>query len=54
MRARVDKAAPFIVVAGSNPAARRLDDLDLRYQLADGSTQQSLFSAADGLTRTAA
>jgi predicted DNA-binding helix-hairpin-helix protein len=43
MRARIDKAAPFITVAGPNPSARRLDDLDLRYRLADASEQQSLF-----------
>jgi len=41
----VKKAAPFVVTADRNPHLRRLDDLDLRYQLADNAHQQSLFDA---------
>lgn len=42
------KAAPFVETADHNPHLRRLDDLDLRYQLADNSHQQSLFQSSPG------
>ncbi|QDG53440.1 putative DNA modification/repair radical SAM protein [Persicimonas caeni] len=45
MRSNVRKAAPFVITADKNPHLRRLDDLDLRYQLADRSEQLSLFDA---------
>ncbi len=46
LRSNVKKAAPFVEVEGRNPHGYRLDDYDLRLQLADGSEQQSLFGAA--------
>lgn len=45
MRSNLRKAAPFVITADKNPHLRRLDDLDLRYQLADRSEQLSLFEA---------
>jgi putative DNA modification/repair radical SAM protein len=39
----VKKAAPFVETAGRNPHVGRLDDLDLRYQLAMDAHQPSLF-----------